>query len=313
MRYVFIINPVAGKGNAEQTVVPMVEQYFADNTADYKIYVTSQAGQAKTYADSEASVGDDVTVFACGGEGTCFEVLNGIVAHPNAVFGIIPCGSANDFLKLFDSAESFLDLESQLGGECTAIDLIKCDDEYCFNVCSVGIDAIIARDMSIFKNWKFVSGSMAYKLALVKNFLFSRLGEHLNITLDGAKTTEGDFLFAVCANGCTYGGGYMPAPKASPEDERLDFALVKKINRFRILPFIKDYEKGDIDGYDYVTTGNCMVMNIESKKAIPVNRDGEIIMKQNVRFELARRAVRLLVPNGAVKKYEEFFNFAKNT
>lgn len=313
MRFVFIINPVAGKGNAAQTVVPMVEQYFADNTADYKIYITSQAGQAKQYAQIEASVGDEVVIFGCGGEGTCFEVLNGMAAYPNAIFGIIPCGSANDFLKLFESTDPFLDIESQLNGEYTAIDLIKCDDEYCFNVCSVGIDAVIAKDMTIFKNWKFVSGSMAYKLALVKNFLFSKLGERLKITLDGTTAFEGDFFFAVCANGCSYGGGYMPAPKASPEDEKLDFALVKKINRLKVLPFIKSYEKGELDGYDYVSTGNCTVMSIESKKPIPVNRDGEITMKRNVRFELARRAVRFLVPAGAVKKYEEIFNFAKST
>ncbi len=313
MRYVFIVNPVAGKGIAIQTVVPMVEKYFENSNHNYKIYITKEAGEAKVLAQQEALVGDDVVVFGCGGEGTCFEVLNGIVSHPNAIFGIIPCGSANDFLKLFESSDTFLDIDSQINGECTAIDLIKCDDEYCFNVCSVGIDATIAKDMTIFKNWMFISGSMAYKLALVKNFLFSRLGERLKVTVDGVTTFEGDFFFGVCANGTSYGGGYTPAPKASPEDEKLDFALIKKINRFKVLPFIKCYEKGELDGFDYVTTGNCTVMSIESKKPIPVNRDGEIIMKCNVRFELARRAVRLLVPKGAKKKYEEFLNFAKNT
>ncbi len=313
MRYVFIINPVAGKGNATQMVVPMVEQYFENNKADYKIYITSHAGQAKLYAEQEASVGDEVVIFGCGGEGTCFEVLNGMVAYPNAIFGIIPCGSANDFLKLFESTDPFLDIESQLNGSYTNIDLIKCCDEYCFNVCSVGIDAVIAKDMAIFKNWKFVSGSMAYKLALVKNFLFSKLGERLKITIDGTTVFEGDFLFAVCANGCSYGGGYLPAPNASPEDGKLNFVLIKKVNRLKILSFIKNYEKGKIDGYDYVSTGNCTVMSVESIKPIPVNRDGEITMKQNVWFELARRTVRFLVPAGAVKKYEEIFNFAKST
>lgn len=313
MRYVFIVNPIAGKGIAVQTVVPMVEKYFENSNHNYKIYVTKHAGEAKVLAEQEALIGDDVVVFGCGGEGTCFEVLNGIAAHPNAIFGIIPCGSANDFLKLFESSEPFLDIDSQINGECTTIDLIRCDDEYCFNMCSVGIDAIIAKDMTIFKNWKFVSGKMAYNLALVKNFLFSRLGEKLKVTIDGTNTFEGNYLFGVCANGCTYGGGFTPAPYASPEDERLDYVFVKKINRLRVLPFIKHYKNGQLEGFDYVSTGNCMVMNIESNKPIPVNRDGEIIMKQKVRFELARRAIRFLVPKGAKKKYEEFLNFAKNT
>ena len=303
MRCVFIINPVAGKGKGVQTVTPMIEQYFSRNAAPYEVYITSGPREAQIFAQTEAAKGDEVVIFACGGEGTCFEVLNGMVSYPNAIFGVIPCGSANDFLKLFESTAPFCDIESQLNGIPTPIDLVKCDDEYCINGCSIGMDAMVANDMGIFKNWKFVSGSMAYKLAIVKNFFFVKIGVPLKVTIDGSNVHSGEFLFAVCANGCAYGGGYMPAPNANPEDGKLDYALVKKLSRLKIPGFLKHYEKGEFGHLECAAAGNCTVMEVTAQKPTPVNRDGEIIMKTSVRFELARRAVRFLVPAGAVKKY----------
>ena len=110
-------------------------------------------------------------MFACGGEGTVFEVLNGTVGYSNVELGVIPCGSANDFLKFFESRDNFLDIAEQIDGETVEMDLIKAGKNYCLNGCSVGMDAIVARDMSIFKNWPLVSGSFAYTLAIVKTFL----------------------------------------------------------------------------------------------------------------------------------------------
>ena len=310
MRYVFLVNPVAGKGKAVETVSRMLQKI---KDVNFKMLITKSGDDTKELARSEAAKGDEVVVFGCGGEGTCFQALNGIIDYPNASLGIVPCGSANDFLKLFESKSPFLDLQSQLEGTLTPIDIVKCDDEYCFNGCSAGMDAMVAHDMGINKNWKFVSGSMAYKLSIVKNFLSKKIGLPLRVNIDGGAVNTDDYLFAVCANGSAYGGGYTPAPKASPEDGKLDFALVKKMPRLKIPGFLKFYEKGEYEHFDCASTGNCFVMDIESDKPFPVNRDGEIIMKTKVHFELVRRAVNLLVPKGAVKKYEETLNFAKST
>ena len=110
-------------------------------------------------------------IFACGGEGTFYEVLNGAIGCDNINLGVIPCGSANDFLKYFENTESFIDISAQVSGETIKMDAIKAGDRYCINGCSAGMDAIVARDMSIFKNWPLISGKAAYNLAIIKTFI----------------------------------------------------------------------------------------------------------------------------------------------
>ncbi|MBQ8266772.1 MAG: acylglycerol kinase family protein, partial [Clostridia bacterium] len=162
MRYVFYVNPAAGKGEIQESIISSIKSYFADKSEEFKIHITKAVGDARADARREAETGDDIRMFACGGEGTVFEVLNGIAGYSNVELGVIPCGSANDFLKFFESSDNFLNIGEQIDGEAVEMDLIKAGDNYCLNGCSVGMDAVVARDMSIFKKWPAVSGSLAY-------------------------------------------------------------------------------------------------------------------------------------------------------
>lgn len=154
MRYVFYINPAAGKGNSQENIIKSINDYFSDKGQKYKIHITKAIGDAQIEARKEAETGDDIRMFACGGEGTVFEVLNGIVGFNNVELGVIPCGSANDFLKFFKTRDEFLDIAEQIDGDAVEMDLIKAGDKYCLNGCSVGMDAVVASRMSGFKRWR---------------------------------------------------------------------------------------------------------------------------------------------------------------
>ncbi len=302
MRYVFIVNPVAGKGKGPKTLIPVIEEYFKGSTNDYKIIVTQAPGDAKEKARLEAEKGDEVTIFACGGDGTFFEVLNGAAEYKNVTLGVVPCGSGNDFLKFFGESTPFMSIKDQIEGDAVAMDALKVDDTYCMNVCSMGMDAVVADGMARFKNIPFVSGSMAYKLSIVKTF-FGKLGQRAKITVDGQ--TLGTFLclFAVCANGPVYGGGYRCAPNANPMDGKLEWLIVEKISKFSILRFLKKYENGTHENLPCCRKGQCTVMEIEAEKAEPINLDGEIVRKKSIRFELKPAAVKFVLPRGVCEKY----------
>ncbi len=295
MKYVFIINPVAGKRGGEG-IISDIKKYFGKER-DYEIYVTTKSGEATEIAKKLSLTNEKMRIFACGGEGTCFEVVNGIVGNDNIEFGVIPCGSANDFLKNFTAKSSFFDIEKQIEGTTQKIDLIKADEFYCINCCSVGMDAIVADGMRAFKGIPFVNGNMAYKLSLLKTFL-GKIGLKLSITVDGKKTPSRDYLFAVCANGGVYGGGFKAAPKASPFDEKLDFVIIKPVSKLKIPSLVKVYESGNHEGLDICEMGRCSEMEIKSDTDMPVNLDGELIHRKKIKFSVAPKALNFVVPKG---------------
>lgn len=301
MRYVFYINPVAGKGDAQKGIIDAINNYFADKEENFKIHITTSVEDTLTSPRREAQTGDKIRMFACGGEGTVMTVLNGIIGYDNVELGVIPCGSANDFLKFFENRDSFLNIGEQIGGETVEMDLIKAGDKYCLNGCSVGMDAVVARDMSIFKGWPLVSGPLAYNLAIVKTFL-GKLGITADISVDGEKPQRKDCLFAVIANAPYYGGGYKGAPDAVPYDNKLNFTLVDNIPKLKILKFIGLYKKGEHKNLDCCTLKTCNSMEFSSEKPIPVNLDGEIVETTHMKFELVKNAVKFVLPKGVAKK-----------
>lgn len=75
MRYVFYINPTAGKGIAQKSIIDSIKNYFVDKTEDFKIHITTAIGDAKQAAKREAETGDTIRMFACGGEPLCLRCL----------------------------------------------------------------------------------------------------------------------------------------------------------------------------------------------------------------------------------------------
>ena len=296
MKYVFIINPIAGKKKKQPVFSSAVEEYFGKNGGDYEIYYSKCNGDAGNYAKKIAESGEKVWIFACGGEGTAFEVLNGIIGFDNVSIGVVPCGSANDFITYFSDKKLFFDVENQIKGSEVLLDLIKVGDYYAMNSCSVGMDAMVAANMSKFKRWPLVSGSMAYVFALVYT-LFSKLGVKLKLKFDNSdKIIENKSLFAVIANAPFYGGGFYPTPNANPFDGILDFSIVSVVSRFKILSLLKSYREGKHTNFDFCNIGVCNSAVIDAEKEVPLNMDGEIIFTKHAEFEIVKKAVKLILP-----------------
>ena len=297
LKYVFIVNPIAGKKTKQSDFVDAVEKYFAENGGEYEIYFTTGRLDAMRYAKELAQSGENLRIYACGGEGTAFEVLNGIIGYKNVSMGVVPCGSANDFISYFSDKSLFLDVPAQVDGEEIEIDLIKVGDKYAMNSCSVGMDAMVAANMSKFKSWPFVSGKMAYILALVYT-LFSKLGVKLTVCLDdGKKIIEKKALFAVIANAPFYGGGFYPTPDAKPFDGELDFSVISVVSRFKILSLLDEYRAGThIKLPKLCEYGLCNKAVITADRQVPVNMDGEIVFAQKSEFEICKSALKLILP-----------------
>ncbi len=301
MRYVFIINPAAGKGRTVKKLGLEIAEYCSLNKLEYSVQITKAPGDAKRFSYEHAIKGDQVTIFLAGGEGTVFEALNGVMGFDNVILAVIPIGSANDFLKYFpkEKKSAFRDLDDQISGKPVKMDVIKAGEYYCLNGCSAGMDAIVAKYMSNFRRLPLVSGSMAYNLAIVKCFL-GKIGCRLNLNADGKDLGTKECLFAVVANGPAYGGGFLAAPNAVPFDGKLNFTIVDGIGKLKILRFIGRYKKGQVEGLNFVHGSVGEKFSIRSATKVPINLDGEIFEYDSMDFEIIKSGVKFLIPSSLV-------------
>ena len=123
MQQLFIINPAAGKTDASVVLVPQIQAAAARAGVDVQIEVTRSRGHARQLAEAAAASGEEVHIYAAGGDGTMNEVLQGAANHPNIAVGCIPCGSGNDYVRNFGAPADFLDMDAQLAAEAFPVDL----------------------------------------------------------------------------------------------------------------------------------------------------------------------------------------------
>lgn len=298
MRHVFILNPAAGKTQAALQLEPVLEAFFKEHPMEYRICITDRPGHATAIVQKEVATGDAVRFYACGGDGTVLEVVNGLAEAPNAELACVPCGSGNDFLRMLPNRELFDDVKALIMGTAQPVDAILCNGKWSLNMCSMGMDADVANRMVRYKHLPLVNGSMAYNLALVQTFL-RPLGQQLRIVMetpDGTVERSGKYMFALAANGQYYGGGYHGSPLSQPDDGLLDFVLVRKISHLKVLSILNLYKNGRHLDLPCCETFRGTKMQVMADTPACVTADGECFTTTAVSFELHPKAVKFVYP-----------------
>lgn len=300
MKYVFIINSTAGKGKAAEEFIPKLEAYkSAHPELDIEIYPTKFAGDAKQYSGKLGYSGEDVSIFACGGDGTLFEVINGAYKYPNARIGIIPLGSGNDFARIFGDREHLTDIDSQVNGTAVKFDLIKAGNQVAINQCSMGFDAEVCANQASSKKLPGVNGEFAYTVSLFY-CLLKKFNSDFKVYVDDELIYEGKTIFALCANSRWYGGGYMGAPLALPDDGMLDCVMVKKgFGRIKLASLVNEYKRGEHLKWRETIYLRGKKMRIVSTSPASVNVDGECETVKESTFEILEKACNFIVPSNS--------------
>ena len=128
MKHVFIVNPKAGKSDQRARIYEMADALRDRHGLNCTVMLTDRPGGATDMARKLAESGEEVRLYACGGDGTIHEVANGIAGFDNAAMTAVPIGTGNDFLKNFGpDAEKFRDAENLWDGDVFPLDLIDCN------------------------------------------------------------------------------------------------------------------------------------------------------------------------------------------
>ena len=308
MKHIFIINPVAGNGIDNVTYSEKIKQAFTElGIEDYEIHVTTGVGNANEFAKEKVATGEHVRFYACGGDGTLSEVVNACAEHKNAEVAAIPLGSGNDFIRIFGNKEDLLDLKAHITGTPMEFDLIKYEDQYAINQCSMGLDAEVCAKQADFKKIPFLSPETAYTVALLYCFI-GKMKNTFTIQFDDDEPFTKDVLFCVVGNSRWYGGGYMAAPKALPYDGLLDFVVVEKnCSRLTLLGLIAPYKRGEHLSWERTHFKRGKKITIKSTKPSAVNFDGEVKIVTEATFNIVEKAIKYVVPANSdfLKKVEE--------
>ena len=301
MRYVFIANPNAGAKNGFEKYRDRITSTCEKMGVPYKFMLTRSGSDLTDFARSEGETGDDVRIIVMGGDGGICGAANGIIGMRNVEFGIIPCGSGNDYVKTFGGAKGFEDIEHYLTAPSRYVDAIDTGHFASMNICSMGIDAIICDRTNRMTRTKKLLGSGTYTLAVLISML-GKVYNTLKITIDDNEVYEGEYMFSLAASGKYYGGGYMGAPMADPSDGLLDFVMIKRVSKLKMASLLGDYKSGrypDSKKFDgLLTVRRGKKMKIESEKPAIVNIDGECFKLSEVTFKVIPSALRLIVNDG---------------
>ena len=299
MKYYFILNPTAGSGVKGKEFLERFEQLKNNSDFDLNIYETVGVGDSTRFVAEICTKypNEDICIFACGGDGTMNEVVTGVANYPNAILGIVPTGSCNDFLKSFKDYD-FMDLEKQVNGTIINCDLLKVDEFYSLNVTNIGFDAKVNYDQIRLRP-KYHNVKKAYNRAIINNIL-KPLGDKVKITVDDEVIFDGKSLLMAFGNGNFYGGGYNCTPCADVSDGLIDYQIIKKVSVITFAALIGKFKKGLIFGnpkYNRIAKfGKGKKIVVESPKTLTICIDGETIHKNKVTIEILKHKIRFILP-----------------
>ena len=320
MRYLFLLNPAAGRTDGTRRLrleIRAALRRAGVREEDAAVARTLHPGHAEALARAAArraaAAGEELRIFAAGGDGTFNEALRGAFGCPQAAVGCIPTGSGNDFLRTFGFKAQFLDLDAQLAGGVVTIDLMDTTLGLSAAVCAAGLDAQVAAGAAAFRRSPLFHGEAAYLLSALRQ-LCGPVGRRVRFTVDG-EVFDADILMCAACNTKDYGGGFRAAPPARPDDGWIDLVVVRKASRLEVLRLLDYYKQGshfDRDRLDEATARyfiyrrarRLSVEPIDGRGPLAVTADGECADAERLDIELLPAAGRIALPAPAFARWQ---------
>ena len=306
-RHLFVLNPAAGTKDRTEKLKAAIQRLKINGERDVFVTDGVRAAENEVCRYLKEHTDEFVRIYACGGDGTLSEVVNGVYRSGNkeCSVAVVPIGSGNDFVKSLDiPVQCFLNLQDLINGDTVEIDLLVAKDaenneRVSLNIISAGFDAAVCKGQEKVKKWPMVSGKTAYNISLVKS-VFTKTKHYFVLNVDGQRfgDSAGPYLFAIAANGKYYGGGFKASPYSDISDGLMEFIRIDTVSPAKLLSLVGKFREGrHIDEFkDIVATKQCKTMQFVSDKPIDINLDGEIVPMKNPTIRIIDRAVKIILP-----------------
>ncbi len=287
---------IHGHRKLSDKTLETIELMSNEPTLTVKKELTKGPGDASEIARN-ASKKSDVVV-AVGGDGTCNEVINGmmIAPNPNIVFGVIPNGTGNDFVRNFPPFDPNMFVTSIVDDSVKVMDLGKIDfaqtSRYFLNVADIGFGASVIETLNK-QRMRGISGKMSYNLAILRTFFSYR--KPMMRVHNSDFQFEGKSLMIVFSNGTTFGSGLQIYPEAKLDSGKLGLAVIGDVSLFEYaknLSNLKDGRKIDHPQVKYHEFEKIHVTT--AKEDLCVETDGEIAGRSSITVQVMPKALRVI-------------------
>ena len=298
MKHIFIINPHAGKKRSTKALVERIQAL----DIPYEIRFTEQAGDARRIAREAAEGGGEARLYACGGDGTLNEVVNGAAGFDGIAVTNVPIGTGNDFLKIFgkENRARFTDLDALARGPQAAMDLIDCNGQLGIDIVCTGLDARIAVDKDTYNGFPLISGIGAYAISAVVNVLHKGIGVPTLVDC-GDLHYDGETALVCVCSGRYYGGGFMPVGDNMPDDGLLEVLVVRKVSRLTFFRLLGKYGGGKYRNYPdliWYRQGFPVTVRSKTQRELVAVVDGEAVRARELRIGLSDKKINFFYPAG---------------
>ena len=243
MPFCIIVNPNAGrkKGLAESR---HLQDALDRQGTEYDTFISEAPGQDMELArriNPSAYEG----IIVVGGDGTLFEVLNGLFAERDRLeipLGVIPVGTGNSFIRDLNITDRQQAVDAILSGRTRDVDLgtFTCSDgRFCFiNLLGAGFVSNVAHRALRYKRL----GALSYVAGVLEELIVMK-PVTVRLEIDGTVHRR-EVLFVEICNSRFTGGNMMMAPEASIDDGLFDIVLASPMSRIKLLRLFPSIFKG---------------------------------------------------------------------
>lgn len=289
----FIVNSTRKQSSYFEEVLSLAQK---SPKLEVTICNTKHAKHAEEIAFQQSSCSD--VIIAVGGDGTCHEVVQGIVNSGNKelIFGIIPNGTGNDFFKML-TLESPNEILSRLETKAySKIDIgqinFKSSQSVFLNIADVGFGVKVVELMNK-QRLKGITGKLSYASAIVRAFFtFKKIP--LSVSGDNFDH-KGKVLMAVFCNGSTFGHGIVINPKANITSNKLEVTIIGNVSLLTYLKYLGALKRGELINHPeihYYQTSTIQINELNPEELIEA--DGEILGKSIQAIGIGQSQINLL-------------------
>jgi diacylglycerol kinase (ATP) len=231
-------------------------------------------------------------IVVCGGDGSISSAAPAVI-DSGLPLGIIPAGTANDLARTLSIP---LDLAAAadlvVAGHTRRIDVGMVNGHCFFNVASIGLSSELAQKLDPELKKRF--GRLGYAIAALRILATARRFR-ARIVEKGLGARVRTYQIAV-GNGRLYGGGNVVAEDAAIDDGRLDLYSLEMANLWKSALMARAFRTGTLGAWKEVRTARSVEFDVETRRPMPVNADGEIVTATPAHFRVLPAAVTVFAP-----------------